>query len=180
MSAKLTLNENYLWLIIHQIEDMIPKCEEGVLAGINITNQQLLVLLAMVYISKIKDSPIIITSLVPYQNRSLNSMSSIIDRMEKKGLLEKVWDLPDRRAARLIMTPKGEEVLKAAAKPNAELIKRLISVFSAEELEIFISLIKKLRKKMREEIGQEGISKAREIKDIGGMTKFLNRLNGYG
>jgi DNA-binding MarR family transcriptional regulator len=165
--------------MMHQIEDMIPKCEESVLDGIDITNQQLLVLLAMVYISEIKDSPIIITSLVPYQNRSLNSMSSIIDRMEKKGLVQKVWDLPDRRAARLIMSPKGEEVLEAASSPNAELIKRLVSVFSAEELEIFISLVKKLRRKMREELGLEEVSKAREKKDVGGMTKFLNRLHGY-
>ena len=179
MSAKLTFSENYLWLMIHQIEDMIPKCEEGVLTDIDITNQQLLVLLAMVYISEVKDDPIIITSLVPVHNRSLNSMSSIIDRMEKNGLVEKIRDLPDRRAARLIISPKGKEVIKIASKPNAELIKRLLSAFSAVELKTFMSLMKKLRSKMLEELSLKEVSEAVERKDIGGMTKFINRLHGY-
>jgi DNA-binding MarR family transcriptional regulator len=99
--------------------------------------------------------------------------------MEKNGFIEKVWDLPDRRSARLIITPKGEQVLKDTAKPNAELIKRLFSAFSKTDQQTLLSLANLLRDKMKEELHIREVKADREILNRRKVTHFLNKLNGH-
>jgi DNA-binding MarR family transcriptional regulator len=62
-------------------------------------------------------------------------------------LREQKRDLKDRRASRLIITPKGEELYKKVMKPAKELPDRVLSVLSREELLTLTSLLEKVREK---------------------------------
>jgi DNA-binding MarR family transcriptional regulator len=79
-------------------------------------------------------------------------MSTILDRMEKRGLVKKARDLPDRRSVRLVVTAKGRRKLKEATGTGWALIERLMSSFSDEELQLFSDLLEKLREKTTEEL----------------------------
>jgi DNA-binding MarR family transcriptional regulator len=173
---KITLDEHRLWVLLRQTYYLITQCEENASNGTGVTAQQLVVLWLMQFISNITNKPIIITDLAPSLYRSVNSISTIIDRMEKNGLVKKIRDLPDRRSVRLQITPAGEKKYIEALKPNREMIKRLLSVYSDEELETFIRLLRKLKKKATEEPYIEELTVDPELSDPAMITDFLNKV----
>ena len=102
------------WILLHQTYDSLIKCEENQLAkDCNLSLQQYLVLRVLTY------APAPVTSKVvsSWLDRNHNSISSIVSRMEKAGLLNKVKDSKDRRSVILIITPKGEEEYRKTRIP---------------------------------------------------------------
>ena len=77
-------------------------------------------------------------------NKNTNSLSTILDRMEKKGLLKKTRDKLDRRLVWAVMTPMGREKLAATTKASLAVFQKLSSCFSKEELVQFDTLLEKL------------------------------------
>lgn len=177
MKIKIKPDEYRLWVIIHQIYDLITKWEEEGLTETPISSKQFLVLWIIEYLSKVSDKPIILTDLIPLLYRSPNSISSIIDRMEKNGLVEKARDLPDRRAIRLMITKKGETLFKKAVKIQREMIKKLFTDFSDEELEILLSSMRKLKKNVNAILNLTEVNTDPESSDPHKTANFLNILN---
>ena len=177
MKAKITFNEYRLWVIFNQTHHLIAKCSENALSKAGSTDQQYLMLWIMQFMAEVNGGLITITDLAPILYHNVNTVSSMIDRMEKKGLVEKIRDLADRRSIRLKITPKGEEVFSNASKPSRELIKRLFSVFSDEELATLISLMKKLKTKISEELGIEDVKSNPDLNDPARIISFLNKWN---
>jgi DNA-binding MarR family transcriptional regulator len=79
-------------------------------------------------------------------NKNTNSLSTILDRMEKKGLLKKTRDKLDRRLVKAVMTPMGREKLAVTQNASLEIFQKLSSSFSKEELTQFDTLLNKLIK----------------------------------
>jgi len=55
-------------------------------------------------------------------NRTLidsSSMTVLVDKLEKDQLVERQLDPQDRRAIRVFMTPKGEEIARSVAKEGS-------------------------------------------------------------
>jgi len=177
MAPILTPDEYRLWVILHQVYDLITRCKENVFAKTEITDQQQQVLWLMELHNDVIGGPITISDLAPILFRSMNSTSSIIDRMKKSGLIEKVRDLPDERAIRLIMTPKAKKILKETSKTSDNLTKKLFSTFSEEEMIILFSLLKKLKTKARQELNLEESQTDPELYNSQNITHFLTKLN---
>lgn len=177
MTEKITFEEHRLWVIFHQTYDILTRCEEDVISETGITNQQFLVLWLMEFMKTVSDTPIIITDLAPSLFRSINSISSIIYRMEENGLVEKVRDLKDRRAIRLNITEKGEETFNNALKPSRKLIKEVFSAFTDEERQTLLLLMKKMKTKVIEEYGIREVKVDPELSNPEKIAKFLDREN---
>lgn len=174
MTEKITLDEHRLWVIFHQTYDILTKCEEDVLEGTGITNQQFLVLWLMQFMTEVSASPITITDMAPSLFRSVNSISSIIDRMEQNGLVKKVRNLDDRRAIRLKVTRKGKETFNNALKPSRSLIKKVFSVFTDEELQTLLLLLKKLKTEVINECGVGEVKVDPELSNPKKIEQFLS------
>jgi DNA-binding MarR family transcriptional regulator len=58
------------------------------------------------------------TDIANWLDRDTTSITLIIDRMSKEGLVERIRDLKDRRAVRVIITPKGEEIFQQGKEPT--------------------------------------------------------------
>jgi DNA-binding MarR family transcriptional regulator len=86
------------------------------------------------------------TDMAKLLDKKANSLSTIFDRMEKKGLLKKTRDTRDRRLVWAVMTPKGREKLAATTEASLPIFEKLASCFSKEDLEKFDSLLEKLIK----------------------------------
>jgi len=85
--------------------------------------------------------------------RKPNSVSMLLSRMERDGLIEKVSDLDRKNLVRAVMTPKGEEVLLQASK--RETIDRIMSCLSDDEAKRLYQSLEKIIDCSLRELGQE-------------------------
>ena len=129
------------WMLFHQTYNSIFKCEDKELAKLGITTQQHVILMAIKNGGEITTP----TQLADWLDRNANSITLILDRMEKAGLVKRVRDVSDRRSLRIVMTDKGERTLKKSSKLSWELIQKLLNSYSEKELQSMIHQLEKLR-----------------------------------
>lgn len=131
------------WALFHQTYQSVWKCAEVVSAKIGFPQQQFTVLRAM----KDMSGTITPTAIANWLDRNPNSITLILDRMEKGGLVKRVRDLEDRREIRLLITPKGKRMYAHADKPAYDLSKEVLSALTEEELISLMELLYKVREK---------------------------------
>src|SRR4030043_2370386 len=98
-----------VFALFHETSELLLKCEDDAYAELGLSQQQYLVLLA---IECLNNSSVRIIDGARWLKRNSNSISMIVDRMERNSLVERVRDLPDRRSIRLLLTDKGKEKLE--------------------------------------------------------------------
>jgi DNA-binding MarR family transcriptional regulator len=141
-----------VWYLFHHTSDLIYKYEEiEFTRKAGISHQHFTILLMM----EALDDPIRTVDLARHLERSSNTMSATLFRMEKCGLIKQIRDLSDRRAVRLVITPKGREKLKEATGICWALIQRLLSSLSCEEMGLLVLVFGKMRDNTIKELGQE-------------------------
>ena len=99
MANPLVLSEfkHKVWVLLHHTYEQILKSEEATFGKAGLSYQMFVILLGIECI----DDPVTMTDLARWMERNPNSISMITDRMEKKGLVQKIKDQPDRRISRL-------------------------------------------------------------------------------
>jgi len=112
-----------LWYMTHRTCDWLRRCEDRVFGDYKLTKEQYAVLSTIKYL----DEPVRVTDIARWLERSTNSVSMIVDRMVKIGLLRRVRDRRDRREVRVIITSKGEAILKPAILAGWEFIGKILS-----------------------------------------------------
>jgi len=130
-----------IWVLLRQTHTALSNCGEVVLRDAGITLKQYYALIAIKYIR----GPATQVEVARWLDRKANSITTIIDRMEKDGLVERVRNPKDRRAMQLIITDRGQDALGRATKPAMIMMKRMMSCLSDEEMATFIQLMEKLR-----------------------------------
>ena len=71
------------------------------------------------------------------------TIGGVIDRLELKGLVQRVVSKQDRRARQLHITPAGEQLL-AASRPVVEALQaEILAPLSSDERKTFLSLAHK-------------------------------------
>ena len=131
------------WMLIHQTYNTVLKCEDLVFSKTGLTTQQHAVLIAIKYIN----TPAKPTDIARWLDRNVNSITLIVDRMEKDGLVKRARDLKDRRTLRLIMTEKGEEALARATVAGWGLVQEVLAVLSEDEMRTLVVLLERVRQK---------------------------------
>jgi DNA-binding MarR family transcriptional regulator len=157
MENKYEVELHDLWHVFRRNCELVPRYEEVFLTKYGKTNEQFKVLLVIIFLIEEKKDYITLSDLVPYLGRTLMSVSSIIDRMVKYGLIEKNRDLLDRRALRLSITEEGKEYFNASVKYINRVIAKVFDNFSIEELQALNDLSCKLKKNMEGLYTQENI-----------------------
>ena len=125
-----------LWFLTHRTRDAIARCEEQVFGKYGLTPEHYAVLSTM----KLLGEPIRPTDLARALERSTNSVSMLIDRMVKAGLLKRVRDRSDRRVVNVTMTSKAENAIKPATLAGWEFISKIVSPLSYEDRRAFVRL----------------------------------------
>ena len=140
---------DYLWVMLHQARDAIFKIREKELQKYGISATKASVLFNVVAIGHEATPARISRHLL----RESHSVSSILDRMEKQGLVSKAKDLDRKNKVRVFLTDKGWQVYQTTAKRKS--IRRIMSCLSDEERQQLASSLKKLRTKALKELGME-------------------------
>lgn len=79
------------------------------------------------------------------------TMTPLIDKLEKKGYVNKETSPTDKRAKLLSLTPKGEEVLFASMEKERAGLVKLLNVLGEEDTEELIRILKKVNQYFAEE-----------------------------
>ena len=118
---------------------VIERAREIELSHVNISLIQAMVLYAL----KLSREPLTPSRLARMLCREPHSMSALVDRMEKQGLVEKKHDLSRKNLVRVVVTPKGEEAFQRQRSMNA--VANLTSTLTKEERQALGICVDKLR-----------------------------------
>ncbi len=162
-----------VWLLCHQCHNLVSRCEEVMSHGKEITPEQHSVLMVMKY----ADDPVRPTDVARWLDRRKHSISLIVERMEKSGLVKRIRDLPDRRSVRLTMTKKGEEILDQATVRGWKLICEILSDFSEDELQTLARLMDRVREKAFNYLQPGDTIEEIKVNEEQNMARFLSRIN---
>ncbi len=111
-----------------------------------LTMEQHLVLVNVRY----NNAPMRITDLANWLERSVNSMSMLIDRMVKTGLLRRLRDKRDRRVVNVFLTSKAEATLEQASPAAWEFMQLAMSPLSHVEKRTQSNLFKNVNCRLLE------------------------------
>ncbi len=130
-----------LWFLIHRDYALLRSCEDQMYGEKGLTMEQYATLVAIKYLN----DPVRPTDVARWIGRRTNSVSMMVDRMVKAGLVRRERDRRDRRVVRLIITSKAENALKPATRAGWEFIQKIMSPLSDEDRQTFARLLETLR-----------------------------------
>jgi len=133
-----------LWRMIYQAQTRIDNALDQLLRERELTSEQCWVLMILRY----TNTPPRIVDIADYLERSPNSVSNLVDRMVKAGLVRRTRDRKDRRIVKVFMTSKAENALEPAARAVWKLMELCISPLSHEDKTTFASLFNAINYKL--------------------------------
>lgn len=138
-----------LWVLLAQTREAMYKARQKELRRYNLSPRQSAVLFIIQAIGD-KVTPAEISR---WLLRESHSVSEIISRMEKQGLLKKVRDLDRKNLVRIELTEKGSEAYNQAIKRDS--IHTIMSALSDEKRRQFSTMLKTIRDRALKESGKE-------------------------
>jgi len=91
------------------------------------------------------DGPMIIKDLGARFTVPVSTMTGLVDRMEKKGLLRRAPGRRDRRSIELELTPAGSLALREHARNIEAIAEAMLRALSARDQEALISILRRVR-----------------------------------
>lgn len=143
-----SVDQDYkLWVLLGQAEHAVFKAREKELSHCSITTVQAAVLFIIQAIGN-EATPAEISR---WLFRESHSVSGLLSRMEKEGLVRKVKDLDRKNLVRVTLTEKGQQAYHRSTKRRS--IREIMSCLSEEEHQQLTSCLERLRNKALKELG---------------------------
>ena len=117
-----------LWLLVRRVGDTVMRCQDSIFSKYGLTTEQWGVLTAIKARGSLRPS-----DLAVLLERTPNSMSMLIDRMVKAGLVRRTRDRKDRRVVTVSSTEKGKTAVEPAITTGWEFIHEILSPLSDDE-----------------------------------------------
>jgi len=123
--------------------------------------------------------PVRITDIARWLDRSVNSVSMIIDRMVKAGLVRRTRDRKDRRTVFVTLTKKAEEAYMPATTAGWNLIQEILSPLSNEDKRNLIRLLETIRDKTYDYLEPGGVVEEVRVNETGMMRRSTGQKTNY-
>jgi DNA-binding MarR family transcriptional regulator len=135
-----SLDKDYsLWVLLNQARDSMHKAREKELAQYGISSSQA----AVLFISKMIDCEVTPSEISRWLLKEPHTVSAIISRMERQGLLKKIKGKGKNNSINIALTKAGEEAYLNSEKIQS--IKDITSHLTVEEGKQLRSLLARLR-----------------------------------
>jgi DNA-binding MarR family transcriptional regulator len=161
-----------LWREVYQTYSLVKQCDDQTFGKYGLTTEQYTVLVSISYL----EQPVRITDIARWLERSANSISMIIDRMVKAGLIKRARDKVDRRVVYVSKTKKAESLLRPAIAASLESIQKILSPIPNEDRLALLNLLGKVKyetiKSLKSGVSIEEIKK-NELKQSANIRKWL-------
>lgn len=152
-----------LWILLPRVGDVFNRCHDLVFSKYGLTTEQWRVLTCIASRGPLR--PVDIASLL---ERAPNSMSMLVDRMVKAGLVRRTRDRKDRRAVFVSLTDKGKEAIEPAVPAGWEFICKVVSALSYDDRRTLVDMLETLKCEFNSYLNPE-MDKAEVVK--GSLTK---------
>lgn len=86
--------------------------------------------------------------LADQMHKDKNSVTKLVDAIEKKGFVVREQNLKDRRANTLVLTEKALQLKDSAKRKGISILDNILEGISEEELRSFLSTLHKLNGNM--------------------------------
>ena len=163
------------WILLRQGYNLIFRCEDRVFSAYGLSTEQHTVLMAVKNIS----GPVRITDIARWLDRSVNSVSMIIDRMVKAGLVKRTRDRKDRRTVFVTLTNKAEEAYFPATTAGWELVQEILSPLSNEDKRALVKLLETIRDKTYDYLEPGGVIEEVKVNGTKKMKQFMEEASKY-
>jgi DNA-binding MarR family transcriptional regulator len=129
------------WLLIHQAYDMMLKVQEKEFAKIGLTPQYNGVFMVLRY----KKGKVTIKDIATWLDKNSNSISTLVDRMQRDGYVVRVESTRDRREVLVELTEKGKEISDKSDALGWKIIDDVLSGMPEEDFIQLNILLEKVR-----------------------------------
>lgn len=138
-----------MWVLLAQTRDVILEARENELRQYDITAWQA----AVLFIIDATGGTVSPADIARWSLRKPNSVSGILDRMKKAGLIKKARDSRRKNMKAITITEKGYKVLKDSMK--RESIHQIISCLTADQHQQLKAILETLRSRGFEVLGSQ-------------------------
>ena len=161
-----------LWFLMHRDYRLLVNCEDQIYGEKGLTMEQFSVLAAMKYIGH----PARPTDIAEWIGRSPNSISMIIDRMVKAGLVKRTRDRIDRRVVNVTPTSKAENSFRLAIPAGWEFIHKVMLPLSEADKHTLARLLETMRYEALNYLNPREDIEAMVVNDDKSHIKMMERL----
>jgi DNA-binding MarR family transcriptional regulator len=155
------------WMLLHQTYDAIYKCDDILFADVGLSPQQYIVLIAIKYIK----APATPTEIAHWTDRDISSITLILNRMEKDGLVTRVENQTDRRIVKIVATEKGKQLFEKASLVGWDMVQEILSGIAENELKTLDNILEKIRQKAFNYSTPSGVIEEVNVKILGDLKK---------
>jgi MarR family transcriptional regulator, 2-MHQ and catechol-resistance regulon repressor len=131
----------HLWLVLWKTYSAVREYAERDIASLNLSLTDFAILEALLH-----KGPMGVNEIGKKIALTSGSMTIAVDRLERRGLVERRTDKEDRRARVVHLTRTGLELIQCAFASHANSMDRMAQVLSERERQQFLLLLKKLGK----------------------------------
>ena len=129
----------HLWLILWKAYDSLRAHAECHIHSLGIGFSDFAVLEALLH-----KGPMPVNTLGAKVRLTSGSITALVDRLERKGLLERREDTKDRRARMVHLTPAGRKLISTAFADHEAAMERATSGLTPQEKAQAAELLKRL------------------------------------
>jgi DNA-binding MarR family transcriptional regulator len=155
-----------LWILLPRVGDVFNRCHDMVFSKYGLTTEQWRVLACIGSRGPLR--PVDIASLL---ERAPNSMSMLVDRMVKAGLVRRTRDRKDRRAVFVSLTDKGRDAVGPAVPAGWQFINKVVAALSYDDQRALVDMLETLKCEFNSYLNPE-MDKAEIVKNS--LTKDPN------
>src|SRR5512136_1544480 len=130
-----------LWRQLYQTYTLLKQQEDRIFEQHGLTTEQYAVLVSISYIGE----PARISDIARWLERSTNSISMIVDRMVKAGLVRRARDKRDRRVVYVSKTSKAESLLGPATVASFKNIQEILSPMAHRDKVALLDLLAEVK-----------------------------------
>ena len=135
---KTTRSESWL---LYAVTTIVRKASDRVIAPLGISIAQMPFLVAL----RDAKQPITVTEVARRLYLEIPSVTTMIDRLCERGLVERADDPQDRRKTLVSLTENGERLAESICEPYRQLHEEMFGVLDDDERENLTAMLQKLR-----------------------------------
>jgi len=160
------------WRQIYQTDNLLRQCQEQICGEYGLSVEQYAVLMVLNYAGG-SAKPV---DIAQWLIRSPNSISMIVDRMVKAGLVRRTRDRIDRRVVNVTATSKANAAVEQAHAAVLEFVRKIFQPLSSEDQNTLTGLLSTVKYEILK-YSNPGLdikeAKRAESKQVDGIVRWL-------
>jgi DNA-binding MarR family transcriptional regulator len=131
-------NSQDIWVLLDRTHFAVTRSRLLELAQFNLTKEQAQVL----YVLRLFGGSATMTQIASFTLRQRHSVSTLVNRMEKAGLVKKV-KVPKDKVFKVIMTKKGKDRYSRVTRKSLEMVFSSLSTADKRKLTLYLNQLQK-------------------------------------